>query len=167
MTPRLKRVGVAWVLSAHVARGVVCASDRRLLLHPLLTLASARLLLFKLLSSAWWSVPAVGSMLGTQGLKGSCLLVRSGVTLPQCSPSSSHLAEPVLPGSAHSSCGLPCGRQCVSLLPGLSPNPFHTWKIPCQCFWMCRVGLQAPTPAGVREWQPGPGLGSQFLVLQP
>ena len=106
------------------------------------TYASAQLSLFKILSFAWWSVPAMKSILDTQGVKGRCLFVRNGMSVPQCS--SSQLVGPVLPGSAHSSWGLPCCQQYVSLLSGLNPNPFHaSGRIPmsCQCFWTCWIGL--------------------------
>lgn len=127
------------------------------------TYASVQLLLFKTLSFAWWSVPAMKSILDMQGVKGRCLFVRNSMCLPQCS--SSQLVEPALPGSACSSCGLPCCGQYLSLLSALNPTPFHSsGKIPTSLCW---VGLQAPNPAGVWERQPGLGLDSQFLVLHP
>lgn len=132
--------------------------------------ASAQLLSFKALSFAWWSVPAMKSILDMQGAKGGCLFICNSTSLPQCSSSSSQLVEPVLCGSARSSCGLPCCRWYICLLSDLNPNHFHaSGKIPmsCQCFWMCWVGLQAPDPAGVWERQPGLGLGSRLLVLHP
>lgn len=79
----------------------------------------------------------------------------------QCSSSSSHLAEPVLPGSACSSRGLPCCWLCISF----NPNPFHTsGKIPmkCQCFWSFWAGLQAPDPARLWERQMGLGPGLEL-----
>lgn len=101
------------------------------------------------------------SILDTQGVKGRCLFILNGTSLPWCSSSSSSspLVEPALPSSACSSCGL-CCWQYVSLL-SLNPNPFHaSEKIPvsCQCFWPCWVGVQVPDPAGV--WRSGSG----FLV---
>lgn len=155
--PCLKHAAVASMLSLQVAWGVICVSDTKILPHSLLSLCFCPASTVQTLL-CWVVQPAMSSILHHNGPK-------AGTALPQCSSSSSQVAEPVLPGSVCSSHGLPCCWLCKSL----NPNPFHTpGKIPtsCQCLWTCWVGLQAPGPGRLWERQEGLGAGlvSQLLL---
>lgn len=63
-------------LSTVTASSLRCElSDMRMLLHPLLNSCFCTALLFKPLSFACWSVPAMKSILDMQGVKGRSLVV--------------------------------------------------------------------------------------------